>query len=64
MEIIRSIIEVTGLGATLGGAVAVVIGAPVAVGSAIGIIVGAGIGAALGIFENEAAEHLREEYSF
>lgn len=52
MFILSTVLAASGLGATLGGAIATLTGASVATGTAVGTITGAGAGLVIGLAED------------
>lgn len=52
MFVLSTILTESGLGATLGGAVATLTGASVATGTAVGTVAGAGAGLVIGLAED------------
>lgn len=52
MFVLSTIITASGLGATLGGAIATLAGVSVAAGTAVGTVAGAGVGLVMGLAED------------
>lgn len=61
MFILSTVIAASGLGATLGGAIATLTGASVATGTAIGTVAGASAGLMIGLAED--AEHSESAFA-